>query len=114
VLAKAIRWGAGRSNVVRTLERLPKNTRRRYVTDAEFSACQALAKPQLAIAMDLARLTGQRLGDLLRLRREQITDDGIVVRQGKTGAGVLIEMTPALQEAIDAAFRLRRRSRATT
>lgn len=100
VLAKAIRWGAGTANVVRTLERLPKKTRDRYVTDAEVDAIKALASPRMRLAIDLARNIGQRRGDLLRIRREDITDAGIVIRQGKTGKGILVEKTPALDATI--------------
>jgi integrase len=32
----------------------------------------------------------------------QVTEEGITMRQGKTGAGVLIEITPALQATLDA------------
>lgn len=103
VLGKAIRWGAGISNVVRTLERLPKVTRDRYVTDAEFAACRALANPRMQVAMDLARSIGQRRGDLLKLKYEDCTDDGIIIRQGKTGAGVLVQWTPTLRRLIRAA-----------
>lgn len=102
VIAKGIRWGAGVANVVRTLERIPKKKRTRYVTDEEFAACRALANERMALAMDLARNIGQRRGDLLRLKREQITEAGIVIRQGKTGAGVLVEITPTLQATLDA------------
>lgn len=102
VLTKGIRWGAGIANVVRTLERMPKVTRKRYVADDEFAACRALANERMALAMDLARNIGQRRGDLLRLKRDHVTPDGIVIRQGKTGAGVLVEVTPALQATLDA------------
>lgn len=103
VLGKAIRWGAGIANVVRTLERMPKVTRTRYVTDEEFAACRALANPRMQVAMDLARSIGQRRGDLLKLRHEDCTDDGIIIRQGKTGAGVLVVWTPTLRRIIRAA-----------
>lgn len=103
VLVKSIRWGAGVANVVRTLERQPKTVRSRYVTDAEFNACRALANPRMQVAMDLARSIGQRRGDLLKLKHEDCTDEGIVIRQGKTGAGVLIVWTPTLRRIIRAA-----------
>jgi integrase len=103
VLSKAIRWGAGIANVVRTLDRMPKNKRTRYVTDEEFMTCRALANPRMQIAMDLARNIGQRRGDLLKLRRENCTDAGIVIQQGKTGAGVLVKWTPTLRKIIRAA-----------
>jgi integrase len=103
VLSKSIRWGAGVANVARTLDRMPKNKRTRYVTDDEFAACRALANPRMQIAMDLARNIGQRRGDLLKLKHEDCTDAGIIVRQGKTGAGVIIKWTPTLRKIIRAA-----------
>lgn len=103
VLGKSIRWGAGIANVVRTLEKQPKTVRDRYVTDDEFAACRALANPRIRIAMDLARNIGQRRGDLLKLRHDECTKDGIVIRQGKTGAGVLIAWTPTLRRIVKAA-----------
>jgi integrase len=45
-------------------------------------------------------MTGQRRGDLLSLRREQLLEDGIVFRQSKTDAGVLIEWTDELRAAV--------------
>lgn len=54
----------------------------------------------------LARLTGQRHEDLLSLRREQVTDADVIFRQGKTGAGVLIEWTDELHAVIDRAWKM--------
>lgn len=106
VLKKATRWGAGVANVVSTLEKMPKSKRTRYVTDEEFAACRKLANPRMQIAMDLARNIGQRRGDLLKLRREDCTDAGIVIRQGKTGAGVLIQWSSVLRRTVAAAKRM--------
>lgn len=103
VLGKSIRWGAGIANVVRTLERAPKTTRKRYVTDEEYAACRALANPRMQVAMDLARNIGQRRGDLLKLKHEDCTDDGIIIRQGKTGAGIIVGWTATLRKIIRAA-----------
>lgn len=100
VFAKAIVWGIATVNPVRALERQAKGHRDRYVTDAEFASLRAIATERLAIAIELARLTGQRRGDLLSLRRGQLLEDGIVFKQSKTGAGVLVEWTPALREVI--------------
>lgn len=106
VLGKAIRWGAATTNVVRTLEKQPKNKRTRYVTDEEFAACRALANPRMQIAMDLARNIGQRRGDLLRLRHADCLETGVIFRQGKTGAGVLVEWTVALRATVEASKKL--------
>jgi integrase len=106
VLAKAIRWGAGKSNVVRTLERMPKSKRDRYVEDAEVDALKAIASERMRLAIDLARNIGQRRGDLLKIRREDISDAGIVIRQGKRGKGVLVQMTDALDATVKALWAL--------
>jgi integrase len=100
VFSKAIRWGVATVNPVRAMEKASRNVRLRYVTDAEYEAVRALAGERLALAMDLARMTGQRRGDLLSLRREQLLEDGIVFRQSKTDAGVLIEWTDELRAAV--------------
>jgi len=101
VFVHAIRWGVATVNPVRAMGKLPRSRRTRYVTDEEFTAVRAMANPRIQLAMDLARLTGQRREDLLSLRRDQLTEHGIIFRQGKTGAGVLVEWTPALREVIE-------------
>jgi integrase len=107
VFAKAIRWGAATVNPVRTLERMPKRRRTRYVTDAEYAAVYALASERMQIAMELALDTGQRRGDLLNLTRAQLTDEGIEFLQGKTGAGVLVEWTDQLKKTVERAKALK-------
>jgi len=52
------------------------------------------------MAMDLAVLTGQRRGDLLSLTRDQLTDDGILFRQGKTGRALVVEWSDQLRAVI--------------
>jgi integrase len=50
--------------------------------------------------------TGQLRGDLLSLKRDQLTDAGIVFKQSKTGAGVLIEWSPDLRAIVERAKKL--------
>lgn len=107
VFAKAIRWGVATANPVRTLERLAKPQRKRYVTDEEYLTVWQLATERMRVAMDLALLTGLRRGDVLALTRAALTDDGIVVVTSKTGAGLLIEWTAELREVIERAKRLK-------
>lgn len=85
--------------------------RHRIVTDAEVKALKASAMKQkrngqaLVQMIDLALLTGQRIGDLIGLRWQDVTDAGVLVQQGKTDARLLIEWTPALRAAIKACER---------
>lgn len=62
-----------------------KGKRDRYVTDAEFDQVFARGDAILQDAMDLAILTGQRPGDLLKARRQDIIDGVLWFTQIKTG-----------------------------
>lgn len=81
--------------------------RRRIVTDAEIEAIKRAAEALgascagLAPMIDLALITGQRIGDLIGLRWEDVTTEGLLIVQGKTGERLLIEWSPALRAAID-------------
>lgn len=85
--------------------------RKRAVSDDEIKALKAAALlatrngEALVQMIDLALLTGQRIGDLIKLRWQDVTPDGIHVEQTKTGAKILIEWSPALRAAIAACER---------
>jgi integrase len=106
VFSKAIRWGVAHSNPVRGMDFGARAGKRRQVTLDEVEAVKALAGERLAVAIDLAVSTGQRRGDLLTLRRDQLTNEGIVFKQSKTGAGVLIEWSEDLRAIVDRAKQL--------
>lgn len=80
--------------------------RKRGVTDDEIKALKAAALQQsrngeaLVQMIDLALLTGQRIGDLINLRWQDVSDAGVYVQQGKTDERLLIEWTAALRAAI--------------
>ncbi len=108
VLAKGIKWAAGTANAALNLEMDPGPKNERDVTQAEYDAVYALATERMQIAMDLASNIGQRRGDLLSIRiKQDISDDGILIRQGKTGAVVLVEWKPELRATVDRAKALK-------
>jgi integrase len=100
VFAKAIRWGKASANPARGLDLGPRSPKRAQVTMAQVEAVKKLANARLRPAIDLAVINGQRRGDLLKVRREHLTDDGIYIEQGKGGARVLIEWSPDLEAVI--------------
>lgn len=84
--------------------------RHRVVTDDEVKALLAAAAKQprnghaLAQMIELAMLTGQRIGDVIRLRWQDVTPQGLMFDQGK-GQGrtkLLVKWSPALRAAIAA------------
>lgn len=101
IYAKMVgRWYVAERNPCIGVERNPSKRRDRYVTDAEYAALYALCTPRIKIAMDLALLTGQRQGDLITLPWANVTDEGILFRQGKTGKRLLVAHSEALQAVL--------------
>lgn len=102
VLAKGIRWGVNTLNPVRGLDFGPRSPKRRQVTMEEVRAVQRIATPRMRLLIEFAILTGQRRGDLLACKQSDCTDAGILFRQSKTGAGVLIEWSEDLRACVKA------------
>ena len=111
MFSMGMRWGVVDSNPCRGIARNPEKPRQRYVTDEEFAILWQLASPLVRAIMDLAYLTGQRKGDLLKLRLDQLKSGGIEFRQGKTGKRLLVKWSPALHAAVDHAKALDRQVR---
>lgn len=99
-------WYVAEQNPCIGVRRHKARKRDRYVTQGEYDAVYALASTRMRIAMDLALLTGQRQGDILRLRWDSVSKDGIVFRQQKTGKGLDVGLSPSVQDALDRAKRL--------
>jgi integrase len=85
------------------VKRLPEAKRKRLLSDDEWSAIHKAAGPRLRIIMELQYLTGQRISDVLKIRRNQITDEGIAFKQQKTGATLVVRWSPDLRATVEAA-----------
>lgn len=108
VFKHAIRWGLANDNPCRLVARNPERPRRRYVEEAEYQAVYDLAPAAIQCAMEIARQTGLRLGDILKLNdRDNVRDEGLYVETGKTGKKLIFEWTPELRAVVDRAQALR-------
>lgn len=94
----------------------PMTLRRRVriVTDDELDAIRAAALAGryglgLVHMVALALLTGQRIGDLIGLRWQDVTAEGVLIVQKKTGERLLIEWSDALRQAVEACAEGRQR-----
>ena len=107
VYAKLVgRWYVCERNPCRDVERNPSQRRTRYVSDKEYAAFYQSVGRRLQVAMDLALLTGQRQGDLLSLQYANVSQDGVLFRQSKTGKRLLVGLSPALSAVIERARRM--------
>jgi integrase len=97
----ALEQGLVESNPALGIKRHEEAKRSRLITAEEFAAIRAKAGKRLQVIMDLLSLTGQRVNDVLRIRRADLTDDGIRFTQQKTGAKLIVRWSPALRAVVD-------------
>lgn len=84
------------------------------ITIEEYAAIYQHAGPRLRVIMDLLIRTGQRVGDVLAIRRADLGDDGIAFRQQKTGAKIVVAWNSELREVVARAKGLHQNIRALT
>lgn len=103
VFARAVRLQIVESNPCIGIERHPQPKRTRRITLDEYRAIRAKASPRLQMVMDLCVLTGQRIGDVLKMRREDCTEDGVRFLQQKTKTALVVGWNDELRAAVEAA-----------
>lgn len=106
VLARILSYGRDlemiERNPLEKIGRLADGSRRDAIwTDAQTAKFIATAPAKLRLAMELARWTGQRQGDLLRLTWNAYDGTHIRLRQGKTGKLVRIKVFRELKALLD-------------
>lgn len=111
VFGFAVEWQIVESNPCIGIKRHRETPRDRYITDAEFAAIRAHAVDWLVPIIDMCYLTAQRINDVLTIRLSDISADGIAFRQQKTGAKLLVRMTPDIEQTIAAAKATKAKSR---
>lgn len=72
-----------------------------YVTDAQYKEVWGRGDAVLQDAMDLAYRTGQRPGDILKARRQDIVEGVLWFVQQKTGARVGVTVQGELQRVLE-------------
>ncbi len=101
-------WGCRRGlidiNRAARVDKLYRLTRRACSwSDEQIAAFMAEAPPNIQLALMLALETGQRQGDLIRLKWSDIEDGILHLQQSKTGAVVAVPISRALQDHLDSA-----------
>lgn len=96
------------------IKRHLEQKRKRLLTEGEFAAIYNVAGPRLKVIIDLAVLTGQRIGDVLKIHRAHLLPDGIRFEQQKTGAKLTVKWTDELREVVARAKTLNQNIRALT
>lgn len=108
LLSVVCRWGVERgrmsANPCSDIRRFKETPRTRYVTDDEFAAVYEVAPLSVRVAMEIAYLCAARQRDILSLTRFDKREDGLFIRQGKTGTEQIKAWTPRLRSVVEAAI----------
>ena len=91
------------SNPVVGIRRHKEPQRTRLISIAEYAAIREKAGPRLQVIMDLCIRTGERIGDVLKIRRADLLDEGIRFQQTKTGAKRIVPWTSELRAVVERA-----------
>lgn len=107
-MARVFSWGLNRGlidyNPLETFERAYRSDRAELIWLPEHvSAFEAVASPELRLALQLGLHTGQRQGDLLRLPWSSFDGEAISLTQGKSRRKVWIPCTDALRRQLEGA-----------
>jgi integrase len=103
VFGYAVEWQIVESNPCIGARRNPEHKRGRLLSDTEWWAIHAKADPRLKVIMELQYLTGQRITDVLTIRRSQLTAEGIEFAQQKTAARLVVAWSPELRRTVASA-----------
>lgn len=79
----------------------PTGQRNVYVNDSMYRSVWTAGDEILQDTMDLALYTAQRVGDLLKARRQDIVDGVLWIEQEKTGSKVGIKVEGDLQRVLE-------------
>lgn len=102
------------SNPFVGIRRHKERKRDRLLSAPEYEAIYAQAGPRLQVIADLLRLTGQRITAVLRIRRSDLTDEGIRFPHHKTEAKRVVRWNSELRAAVERAKTLHGNIRALT
>ena len=96
-------WRQANDNPAKGISMLESGKEQREAWPAEIvAAYRAASTGRARLIFELCLGTGQRIGDVLRMRWDDIEGDGIRVRQGKTGAKLWVPLTSHLRDVLEA------------
>lgn len=96
----AARYDKVALNPAKGIKYLKIEGRDRLISDAEFDAIYTAAPEHVQIAMDIAYLTGTRVQDILDIKLQDCSADGVYIKVGKTGKRMLFVAAPAFDAVI--------------
>ena len=103
VFSWAYERGKVTSNPCKGVRRFTETARQRYITDKEYYAVLEQADDALRAIIEISYCCAARVSDVLRLTRDDIREEGLFIKQGKTGKAQIKAWSPRLRQALEIA-----------
>lgn len=107
VFAWAYERGRVKINPCKGVRKFPEKSRERYIEDGEYYPFLQCSRPVVQAMMEISYLCAARGQDVRTLTMGQLRDDGIYIRQGKTGRRQIKAWSTRLRDAVSLARQLR-------
>ena len=105
-MSRVFRWGFERGKVkgnpCKGVKQFKEIARDRYITNAEYAALYNVSPPVVQVAMELAYLCCARQADVLEMKKSQLVEEGIMIKQSKTSVAQIKAWSPRLESVIKA------------
>lgn len=105
-MSRVFRWGFERGKVkgnpCKGVKQFKEVARDRYITNAEYAALYKVSPPVVQVAMELAYLCCARQADVLEMKKSQLVEEGIMIKQSKTSVAQIKAWSPRLESVVKA------------
>ena len=101
VLSHAIRWGVIEHNPCLGIKLHAEKPRQRHVTLREIAIVKNLAHSSLAALIEFAFITAARQGEIIALKKDCVTQDGLLLEDFKNKQKFIIKISARLKKLID-------------
>lgn len=97
-------WGYERGRLAKNpcqgISKFKEKARDIYITDEQYNALLNCACPVIYAAIEIAYLCMARRADVTNLRKDNVRDEGLLIRQSKTSVAQLKVWGPRLRRAV--------------
>jgi len=103
-MSRVFRWGYERgkvkTNPCKGVKKFKEEARTTYIFDEQYDALYSVAPTLVKVAMELSYLCVARQADVLSMKKMQLLETGIMIKQSKTGVAQIKAWAPRLRAAI--------------
>jgi len=101
IYAWALLYEKSKVNPCVGVPKLKETSREKYISDEEYFAIKEHACPVVTSMLEIMYMCAARPQDVLKMKRTDFFDNGVYIKQGKTGVGQIKKWGPKLKNAVN-------------